>query len=368
MDDASLTLQIFFVLMQTVVQTAAGRDRGGGVLMGIFPGGCRISIVIPVHNGGENFRRCLASASAIASPDCEIIVVADGDSDGSWKLAEEAGMRVVRIPESGGPARARNLGAREARGDILFFVDADVLMSPETVQLVLAAFQTDPGLAALFGSYDDDPSAGNFLSQYKNLFHHYVHQTARETATTFWSGCGAIRREIFASMGGFDEDFRRPSIEDVELGYRLTKAGYRIRLIKEIQVKHLKRWGVRSLLRADILYRALPWTALILREGKLLNDLNLKLSSRISTAAIYLLMASLAFSVRFPWLLVPAVACALALLALNWDLYRFFFRKRGLLFAALVIPWNWLYFFYSGLAFSLGYVRHHMGRIPVKTS
>ncbi len=111
--------------------------------------GCRISIVIPVHNGGENFRRCLASASAIASPDCEIIVVADGDSDGSWKLAEEAGMRVVRIPESGGPARARNLGAREARGDILFFVDADVLMSPETVQQVLAAFQADPGLAAV---------------------------------------------------------------------------------------------------------------------------------------------------------------------------------------------------------------------------
>jgi GT2 family glycosyltransferase len=336
--------------------------------MGDFAGSCRVSIVIPVYNGGDDFGRCLSGVAAAVFPGCEILVVADGESDGSWKTAEASGARILCLPEARGPAGARNLGAREARGDILFFVDADVVIPPETVHLVLAAFQDDPGLAALFGSYDDDPSAGNFLSQYKNLFHHYVHQTARETATTFWSGCGAVRREIFISMGGFDEGFRRPSIEDVELGYRLTRAGYRIRLVKEIQVKHLKRWGVRSLLRADILYRALPWTALILREGKLLNDLNLKLSSRISTAAVYLLLASLAFSIRFPWLLVPAAACALALLALNWDLYRFFFQKRGLFFAAQVLPWNWLYFFYSGLAFFIGFVRYHLGKVPDRAS
>jgi GT2 family glycosyltransferase len=335
--------------------------------MGDCAGDCRVSIVIPVHNGGDDFGRCLSGVAAAVFPGCEILVVADGESDGSWKRAEESGIRVVRIPESGGPARARNLGAREARGDILFFVDADVVISPETVHLVLAAFQDDPGLAALFGSYDDNPAADNFLSQYKNLFHHYVHQTACETATTFWSGCGAIRRDIFISMGGFDEDFLRPSIEDVELGYRLTRAGYRIRLVKEIQVKHLKRWTVSSLLRADFLLRALPWTALILREGKLLNDLNLKLSSRISTAAIYLLAVCLAFCYRFPWLFIPVAACALALIVLNWDLYCFFFRKRGLFFAARVLPWNWLYFFYSGLAFSIGYVRYHLARQPART-
>jgi GT2 family glycosyltransferase len=326
---------------------------------------CGISIIIPVHNGGKDFARCLANAIADTSPDCEIIVVADGDTDGSWMLAEESGIKVVRITEPGGPARARNIGAREAKGEILFFVDADVLIPRGTVQRVLSVFRDDPDLAALFGSYDDEPGAANFLSQYKNLFHHYVHQTAGELATTFWSGCGAIRREIFSSMGGFDENFRRPSIEDVELGYRLTAAGYRIHLVKEIQVKHLKRWGIRSLLRADFLYRALPWTALILREGKLLNDLNLKVSSRISTVAVYLLLISLAASFWFPWLLVPAGGCVLVLLSLNWDLYCFFTKKRSLVFALRALPWNWLYFFYSGLAFSIGYLRFRFGKLSV---
>ncbi len=50
----------------------------------------------------------------------------------------------------------------------------------------------EPDLAAVFGSYDDEPAAPNFLSQYKNLFHHFVHQQGSAEASTFWSGCGAI--------------------------------------------------------------------------------------------------------------------------------------------------------------------------------
>ena len=117
---------------------------------------------------------------------------------------------------------------------------------------IAAAFQASPNLAALFGSYDDEPFESNFLSQYKNLFHHYVHQTAKVDASTFWSGCGAIRREVFLAIGGFEENYRRPTIEDIELGYRLKKTGHRIRLLKELQVKHLKRWEI---LRQSIAHR-----------------------------------------------------------------------------------------------------------------
>ena len=99
-------------------------------------------------------------------------------------------------------------------------------------------------------------------------------------ASTFWGACGAICRDVFLSLGGFDESYRQPSIEDIELGYRLKQAGYRIKLCKTLQVKHLKHWGVVSLLKADFFYRALAWTQLILRNGKLINDLNLQLSSR----------------------------------------------------------------------------------------
>ena len=331
----------------------------------------KVSVVVPVHNGGQAFRRCLASLQAADPAPWEIVVVADGDSDGSWQVAEQAGARVLRLPQAGGPARARNRGAREASGEVVWFVDADVTIPPDGVGRVAAAFAAALGLDALFGSYDDEPSEPNFLSQYKNLLHHYVHQTSAEEAWTFWSGCGAVRRETFLALGGFDESYRRPCIEDIELGYRLRAAGHRIRLLKGLQVKHLKHWGVISLLKADFFDRALPWTELILSRGTFENDLNLKTSSRVSVALAWLLLPALLWTLATPaaWSL-PALLGA-ALLVLNGDLYRFFWRQRGPVFAARVVPWHWLYFWYSGLAFGIGFVRHRAqlgrrGRNPSK--
>jgi GT2 family glycosyltransferase len=315
-----------------------------------------ISIIVPVHNGGDKFRRCLLSLTATNPGPDEIIVVADGDTDGSWRLAQESGAQVLRINTSGGPARARNLGANSAKGEILFFVDADVAVPPDAVGQMSAVFQQKPDLAAVFGSYDDRPFETNFLSQYRNLFHHYVHQTAKEEAATFWGACGAIRREVFLKMGGFDEGYRRPSIEDIELGYRLKRAGYRIRLLKGLTVTHLKRWEVLTLLKADIFYRALPWTRLLLKEGRFDNDLNLKITNRVSVILVYLLLVNLAGTVFLPWLLLAVVGMVGGLLVLNWDVYRFFKAKRGLFFALKTIPWHWFYYLYSGLAFAVGYV------------
>lgn len=318
-----------------------------------------ISIVIPVHNGGENFRRCLDSLAAYA-PAVETVIVVDGGSDDSWRWAQASGATVITLPTAGGPARARNLGAQRAHGDILFFMDADVTLAPDTIAQVTSAFQSAPGLAALIGSYDDAPGAPNFLSQYKNLFHHYTHQTAREEASTFWGACGAIRREVFSTLGGFDERYRYPSIEDIELGYRLRRSGYQIRLCKRIYVKHLKRWSPYSLLRAEIFYRAIPWTELLWRDRQFTNDLNLQTTSRISVVLIFSLIAALAAALVWVEAWGVVSVCALALLWLNWPVYRFFQQRRGFGFAVQVIPWHWLYFLYSGLSFAIGTWRYHL--------
>jgi len=313
-----------------------------------------LSVIVPVHNGGESFRKCLSSLTAAVPAPQELIVVADGDTDGSGLLAQEFGAQVLGIPGPGGPARARNWGARAACGDILFFVDADVTIPADAVSQIVALFEHEPDLAALFGSYDDEPGATNFLSQYKNLFHHYVHQTAREEASTFWGACGAIRREVFLTLGGFDERYRWPSIEDIELGYRLKQAGKKIRLCKTLQVKHWKRWGVVSLLQADFFHRALPWTDLILRKRCLPNDLNLQLSSRVSVALTYGLLFAGVGTWWWSGLFVLVGVAVVLLLSLNASLYRFFWHKRGFRFAVQVIPWHWLYYFYSGLAVAIG--------------
>jgi len=320
------------------------------------PDTASISVVIPVYNGGSNFRMCLESLAASDPLPTEIIVVADGETDGSGSVAESFGAHVLRTPSPKGPGRARNLGAREASGDILFFVDADVTLPQNAISLVGAAFDDDSHMAALMGSYDEDPFQTNFLSQYKNLFHHFVHQTGNQEASTFWGACGAIRRDVFFAMGGFDEAYEQPSIEDIELGYRLKKTGHRIRLLKTLQVKHLKRWDTPSLLKADIFYRALPWSRLLLKEGRLINDLNLKVSNRVSVISVFGLLASMCGALFFPILFIVSGLLMLMLFVLNWDVYRFFLGKRGLLFLLQVIPWHWLYFFYSGMTFAFVFI------------
>ncbi len=313
-----------------------------------------ISIIIPVHNGGDSFRQCLANVAESTIAPYEVIVVSDADTDGSWLVAQEFGAKVIRMPVNGGPAKARNLGASVATSDILYFVDADVVISTDAIAQVKKAFENESDLAALIGSYDDSPGASNFLSQYKNLFHHYNHQIASEEAFTFWGACGAIRREIFISLGGFDESYRRPSIEDIELGYRIRRSGYKIKLFKDLHVKHLKHWGVVSLLKAEIFYRALPWTELILRQRQLNNDLNLGVSSRLSVVLAYAILGTLLAAWWWTGFLAVAAVLSLIMLRLNFAVYRFFYAKRGLGFALRVIPWHWFYYIYGGFAFAVG--------------
>lgn len=312
-----------------------------------------VSVVVPVFNGGDDFERCLAALAAADPAPLEVIVVDDASTDGSGALARRLGFRVVDMLENSGQSSARNIGVAVARGDVFFFVDADVVARPDSIGRVANAFARDPSLSALFGSYDDTPGRPEFLSQYRNLLHHYVHQTAREEASTFWGGFGAVRRDAFEEMGGFNVAYR--CLEDIELGYRLNLAGRRVAIDKELQGTHLKRWTFGLMLKTDFFCRALPWTTMLVEGRPFVNDLNLKLSSRVSVALVFLLAALAPVAAFLPVAAATAAAAIVAaLLCLNRDLYAFFHRKRGLRFTLGAVFAHWLYFLYSGCAFLTG--------------
>jgi len=317
-----------------------------------------LSLVVPVNNGGNNFVKCLRSLLAASPPPGEIIVVVDGGEDESWKVAQAAGVRVIREISCGGPAKARNRGVREASGEIILFIDADVVIPPDLLGRIANIFAQEPELAALIGSYDDKPAALNFFSRYKNLLHHFTHQHAETDASSFWGACGAVRRQIFLDLGGFDEGYRTPSIEDIELGYRTTAAEYRIKLDKSLQVQHLKRWDMLSLLKTDFLHRALPWSGLILHRRRFINDLNLRISSRISVLLTFGMIASLGAALYRPQLGIVAAGLFLMVMSLNVRLLLFFCRKGEPWFAIRGMGWHYCYFLYSGLAFALAGTRH----------
>lgn len=298
-----------------------------------------VSVVIPVYNAGRYLERCLRAISRSTIRPLECLVVDDGSTDDSPAVAQAHGAKLLFTGGRTGPAHARNLGAKHARGSLLFFLDADVCVHPDAIARVLEDFAADPTIDGVVGSYDDAPWAQNYISQFRNLMHTFVHQHANRAASTFWSGRGAVRREVLLAHGGFDESYDRPAIEDIELGTRMVRTGHRIVLDSGVQATHLKRWTFWTVLKTDVRDRGIPWTELILRERWMPNDLNLKTSQRISVALVFLALAFGAAAAlgHTGTLLTPLLAVLFLMLSGYWahDVVRF--DSRGSWLAATTL-------------------------------
>jgi glycosyltransferase involved in cell wall biosynthesis len=320
-----------------------------------------VSVIVPLYNAEQIIDTTLAPLlTMLAQAEVtEIIVVDDGSTDGSVeRVARHPGIRLLRGGVRAGPAAARNLGAREAIGVYLWFVDSDVVVAADAARVLHDVLATDAPQAVI-GSYDDAPAARNFLSQYKNLVHSYYHHRGRRQASTFWTGCGAVQRELFLSLGGFDaERYPYPSIEDIELGYRIRGAGGRIVLEPALLGKHLKEWRLKNLLHTEIFRRAIPWSLLMLERKELTDDLNVGRSERVlaALAAAWMLAVGAALiGWAPPWL--PIVLVAAALVG-NRRLVAFFAARRGIVFAAGAFVFHQFYYVYSGLSFAAAVVQH----------
>jgi len=310
-------------------------------------------VVIAVHNSAQMLEQCLDALSRSSIQPLECLVVDDGSTDNPGAVAGRYGARVMVLEERQGPARARNSGARHAQGDLILFLDGDVRIHDDALGRILKHFGQDPSLDAVIGAYDDQPAAAPFVSRHRNLLHCFTHRSGHPEASTFWSGCGAVRRETFLRHGGFDERYGRPAIEDIQFGARLKSAGGRLRLDAAIQVQHLKCWTFANMLKTDIFDRGVPWTRLILRTGSMPDDLNVRWSQRLSVMLAFLLVAGICWRD-----VMTSVGCAFALGCLNLPYYAFLMARGRLWFALRAIPLHFLFHFYSGVAFLFGAVLH----------
>ena len=325
-----------------------------------------ISVVIPVHNAGDRLQQVILAVLESSDSPAEIILVDDASDDNAIEraVALDGRIRMIRTGDSPvGPAAARNAGVQAATQETIVFIDSDVLAHSDTLRCLVEPLESESGVVASFGSYDDSPQASGIASAYANLRHHFVHQGAESEATTFWSGLGAVRREAFLSAGGFDHAFRRPSIEDIDLGVRLKHEG-RIKLVKSAQAKHLKRWNLLGLWRTDICERAIPWGRLAVEHEDLHSALNSsrheKFSALLILIALLALLASpLLISTQGAAVAIGAVIAPAAIwLWLNRELIRSLSKHGGLPAAVGGTLLHAAYYLYAPAAF-LGSVTWH---------
>jgi len=325
----------------------------------------KISIIIPVHNGEATLDECLRALHRNDYLNREIIVVDDVSTDRSVEIARANAATIIMLDEKSGPATARNWGALAATGDILFFIDADVKVPSDALSLVSCAFE-DTSVEAITGLFSDIQRYKNFSSEYKNLWMNHTYEKLEGTVSVFYTSGAAVLRDVFLDVGNFDENYRRPSIEDTDFGHRLKEDGHDIYINKGLAVEHIKKYSLRSMLQTDFM-RSAALTKLFIRRGLILrNHTNSTSVPGTFIISVFLLFACLLFLVTGSMFTKNEICVAAGILyvlflAANHSFLKSLLRKKGLGFLLKSIPVITVDTLVAGLGVATGCIGYMMG-------
>ncbi len=320
-----------------------------------------ISIIIPTRDRHDSLRLCLASIKQSNFCGFEVIVVDDGSKQNCTNVAKEFGYHAIRLNESRGAWHARNKGAEMAEGDILVFIDDDMMVQPNTLPRIQCLFSQNH-YAAISGVCGLKSDNKHLITRYKNLWMFYSYIRSPRDFDWFICGLGAIKREVFFELQGFDyRFFTRKGGGDLEFGRRLKEAGKRILLDTELQVEHLQRYTFLGLLCNDF-KRSRGWFQLAVQKKMIssvirkLRIANIYPAFIISIPVSFILLFSLIFSYFSKVFLIIAIFSALAYLIINYSQFRFFQKEEGTVFLWKTIPLGWVDHLISGLGVLTGVI------------
>jgi glycosyltransferase involved in cell wall biosynthesis len=326
-----------------------------------------VSVIVPVFNSEGLIENCLGAIKGQEAIDLdafELIVVDDASTDSSGKKAHRICDKLITLERNSGAATSRNRGAVEAAGDILIFVDADVILEPLALSKLLSAFKKDQGISAAVGSYTETPADPGLISACHNAFTLYHHDLSLDEMDWFWGALGAVRKEAFMDVGGFDERYRGASCEDMELGLALSAKGHRIVYYPEAKGSHARHFTFFGMLENDY-KKAVLGTKLRL-AGRLPKRapgfVNFRNLGSMSLLALSPLPALMNIAVPFPHLAETYFVILLLLLVINLPYYR---HLRELLdlrlgFVLAFLHWAQLLAILAGAL--AGVVGHILGR------
>ncbi len=285
-----------------------------------------LSIIIPCRNAAGTIGKLLDSIREASDEHVETLVVDDGSTDGSPGIAEQYSMRVVRLRERRGPAFCRNLGAREASGTILFFLDADVVLYPDTILRLRETLRNHPGARAVVGAYSGEPANTGWVPRYRALLSAaYYAGKGTEPIDSFLAAMGAVYREPFLELRGFDESYEEPGMEDLEFGHRFSQR-YPVLLDPGIRVRHHFPGFFRN--TKNYFSRAFSWTGLFLKRGTF-ESYQTTAGMGFGKAAGCLGVLLLAVSFFRPWALVACIPVFFVYFLAHRAFYGIVLREPG---------------------------------------
>jgi glycosyltransferase involved in cell wall biosynthesis len=304
----------------------------------------KLSIVIPAFNAEETLPKLLNSLKTHISPNIEVIVVDDHSTDRTPEIARTYSfVHLVELECNSGPARARNKGVEAAKGEIIWFLDADTILDEYTLKHLLKMHEDHPKAVGIQGCYMAEPANPSFSSWYKALTTaHWFHTNGIKKCFAVETNNGSVLRSSFLEVGGFNEDYIGADVEDYEIGYRLTENGSVLLLDPDLRVYHhfpsLKQ-NIKNYAK-----RGYMWTKLFLRRrkfdaaGSTSNEALGRLTgSLFFISCIFYILAFLIIEIPFLFLMIPIIL-GILYFAANFRLFNLFLQKRGALFLAGAVP------------------------------
>ena len=211
-----------------------------------------ISVIIPSYNSEKTIQKTILSVKNQQGLEKypEIIVVDDGSKDGTLKLLNKIDGITVITQKNSGPATARNNGAKIANGDILAFTDSDTVPRKDWLKNLTAPFESKD-IVATTGTYSIENKKSK-LAQLIQSEIEYKHSKYKDFIAFGGTYNLAIRKDLFEQIGGFNEDYKKASGEDVDICYKILNKGYKIRFVKEAVVGHFHPENLYKYLKTQL--------------------------------------------------------------------------------------------------------------------
>jgi len=324
----------------------------------------RISVVMPVYNAETTLAECLTRLCNSSFADFEVVLVDDGSTDRTRAIARNFPLRIVSTSGRVGPAAARNLGARVAEGELLLFIDSDVMVRADTLSLTADRFAMGD-VEGVVGVQAAAMRHRDLVSQYKNLWMRWTYLRKQADVPLFYTTVAAIRRDSFLQAGGFDPGYATPNVEDTAFGQKLARLGMRVRVEPTLEVEHVKRYSLLGLLRTDF-QRAVSLTRLKLRERRELTQNNTSVPTSymasVPLAAVGTALLVAAAALRVAGIAAPGLASLIGVVALNREFLGAIRASEGLSRALAAIFLLWIELLVVGVGTGVGIVSYLLGR------
>tara|TARA_Y100000816_G_C26104766_1_gene586650 strand:- start:1679 stop:2674 length:996 start_codon:yes stop_codon:yes gene_type:complete len=319
----------------------------------------KLSIIIPFYNSEKTLKKCLEAIYNSNFKKFEVIAVSDNSKDSSCEIVKNFPCKLIELKKNSGSATARNTGAKEANGQILVFLDSDVIIKDDALGKINQKF-LNREIHLLQGIYSHQPSYKNFTTQYLQSYNcYYLFSKGTEYTQTLCTCFISMRKNLFFDLGCFDEIFKSSNSEDEDFGYKVLEKGYKIPVDRTLETFHDIEINLFDYIKRSIKMH-LGEMKLYLRKKNLTNKLKQKnyFSVIIGIILIFLITLSPVYDYFFniPNFGLLFLILNFSFISINLNFLKFIFSEKGIIITIFSILFVYLDRFIMMLCAGLGII------------